>query len=134
MRARTALSATTLPAAALLAATALAGCAGVDRALDCARTATTVAGDIQDLQSTTTNIGQVSDPGRRHATVAALDKVQADLDKLGDRTADSGVSSAVSDLDTAVRNARTSAQNGETPDLTPVSKAAGHLTDVCTPG
>ncbi|MFG1805904.1 hypothetical protein [Streptomyces sp. NPDC049040] len=132
MHARTATA--TAGAAVLLAAAALTGCGGVDRALDCARTATTVAGDIQDLQSTATNIGQVSDPGRRHATVAALDKVHADLRNLGGRTDDSDLGSAISDLDTAVRDARASAAKGDTPDLHPVARAAGHLTDVCTPG
>ncbi|WP_329178678.1 hypothetical protein [Streptomyces sp. NBC_01477] len=135
MHARTALRTGTACTALLLAATAaLTGCDSVDRALDCARTAATVAGDLQDLQSTATNIGQVSDPTRRHATVAALDKVRADLKNLGDRTDDSDVGTAADDLDTAVRNARTSAAAGRNPDLRPVTRAAGHLTDICTPG
>jgi hypothetical protein len=121
-------------ALAALAGLVLTGCGGAQRALDCARTATTIAGDLQDLQSTATNVGQVSDPGRRKATVAALDKVRADLRKLDDRTDDSDVHAAVGDLDTAVRNARTSAQHGTAPDLGPVGSAAGHLTTACAPG
>jgi hypothetical protein len=121
-------------ALAAVAGLVLTGCGGAQRALDCAKTAATIAGDLQDLQSTATNIGQVSDPSRRKATVSALDKVRADLRGLDDRTDDSDVHAAVGNLDTAVRNARTSAQNGTRPDLKPVATAAGHLTTACAPG
>lgn len=123
-----------LPLAALLFAATLTACHGVTRALDCARTAATVAGDVQDLQSNATNIGQVSDPSRRKATVKALDKVQTDLDRIGDRRHDPDVSHAVSDLSASVRRARTSAADGHNPDLRPVGSAAGHLTAVCAQG
>ncbi|MEW1865913.1 hypothetical protein AB0399_37030 [Streptomyces sp. NPDC088194] len=123
-----------LPLAALLLAATLTACHGVTRALDCAKTAATVAGDVQDLQSNATNIGQVSDPSRRKATVKALDKVQTDLDRIGDRRHDPDVSHAVSDLSASVRRARTSAADGHNPDLRPVGSAAGHLTAVCAQG
>jgi hypothetical protein len=119
-------------AVAVLLASGLTACHGGTRALDCARTAATVAGDVQDLQSTATNIGQASDPGRRKATVAALDKVRNDLDRMGDRRHDPEVSRAVSDLSTSVREARTSAAHGDEPDLHPLTTATGHLTAVCT--
>lgn len=114
--------------AALLAATGLGltGCSSVNRALDCAKTAATVAGDIQDLQNSLTNAGP--------ATVDSLDRIQDDLNSLGDRTQDSDITRAVGDLETAVRDARTSAAAGKTPDLGPVTSAASGLTDVCTPG
>lgn len=118
-------------ALAAAAALGLTGCDGARRALDCAKTAATIAGDLQDLQSTATNIGQVSDPSRRKATVAALDKVRSDLRGLDDRTDDSDVHAAVGNLDTAIRNARASAAAGTTPDLKPVASAAGHLTTAC---
>jgi hypothetical protein len=113
---------------ALLAATGLglAGCSSVNRALDCAKTAATVAGDIQDLQNSLTNAGP--------ATVDSLDRIQDDLNGLGDRTNDADVNQAVTRLETAVRDARTSAAAGKTPDLRPVTSAASGLTDVCTPG
>jgi hypothetical protein len=117
-----------------LAAAALTGCNSVTRALDCAKSAATIAGDVQDLQSTATNIGQVSDASRRRATLDAFDKVQSDISSLGDRTDDSGVSDALGRLGTAVHGARTTAADGGTPDLRPVTDAAGNLTDVCTPG
>ncbi|WP_225849242.1 hypothetical protein [Streptomyces sp. HPF1205] len=121
-------------ALAAVAALGLTGCQGARRALDCAKTAATIAGDLQDLQSTATNVGQVSDPSRRQATVTALDKVRSDLKGLDDRTDDSDVHAAVDNLDTAVRNARASAAVGTTPDLKPVASAAGHLTTACASG
>ncbi|MBM9508800.1 hypothetical protein [Actinacidiphila acididurans] len=113
---------------------AVTACDSAQRAWDCAKTAATIAGDLQDLQSTATNIGQVSDPGRRQATVDALDKVRTDLRSLGDRGHDSDVTQAVDRLDAAVRTARTTAAAGRTPDLRPVGSAASHLTSACTPG
>jgi hypothetical protein len=129
-RTATLAAALTVPLACLV----LTGCAGVNRALDCAETAATVAGDIQDLQNAATNIGQVTDGSRRQATVSALDNVRADLKDLGGRTSDSDVTQAVADLDAAVRDARTSAAGGATPDLDPLVSAAARLTGVCTPG
>ena len=120
--------------AAVLLTAALGACNAADRALDCARTAATVAGDVQDLQSTATNIGQVSDPSRRKATVTALDKVQHDLSGLGGRGHDPDVRHAVDGLSASVRTARTTAADGRTPDLGPVASAASHLTAVCAPG
>ncbi|MEW2517743.1 hypothetical protein [Actinacidiphila alni] len=118
--------------ALLLTASVLVACDNVDRALDCAKTAASIAGDVQDLQNSATNIGQVSDANRRHDTRAALDKVQRDLKNLN--TDNAKVSKAVDDLDTAVRNARTAADDGRTPDLTPIGTAASHLTVTCAHG
>lgn len=118
-------------AALAVSGLAVTACDSAQRAWDCAKTATTIAGDLQDLQSTATNVGQISDPSRRKATVTALDKVRSDLKGLDDRTDDSDVHAAVGNLDTAIRNARASAAAGTTPDLKPVASAAGHLTTAC---
>lgn len=115
-----------------LCATALVSCDSVNRALDCAKTAASIAGDVQDLQNSATNIGQVSDAGRRRDTVDALDKVHSDLKKLD--PGDKDVRKAADNLDTAVSNARAAAADGRTPDLKPVTSAAGHLTGACTHG
>ena len=133
-RRRTATSTATAITVLVLAGT-LASCNnGVTRALDCARTAATVAGDIQDLQSNATNIGQVSDPSRRKATVKALDKVQTDLTGIGHRSKDRKVDQAVTNLSSSVSTARAGAADGKNPDLRPVVSAGAHLTAVCTPG
>jgi hypothetical protein len=132
-RRRTAVASTTA-VAVLLAGATLTACAGVHRAIDCAKTAASIAGDVQDLQNSATNVGQVSDASRRKDTVNALDKVDRDLKKLGGKKRGSDVDKAVDDLDTAVHNARTAADEGRTPDLKPVGSAASHLTGVCAKG
>ena len=126
--------ATTTAVAVLLGGAALTACDGVHRALDCARTAASIAGDVQDLQNSATNVGQVSDASRRKNTVNSLDKVERDLKKLGGKDRGKDVNKAVDDLDTAVHNARTAADQGKTPDLAPVGSAASHLTGVCAKG
>ncbi|WP_335977782.1 MULTISPECIES: hypothetical protein [Streptomycetaceae] len=133
--ARLPVPAAALPAAVLLLTAFLTtACQGAAaRALDCAKTAAAIAGDIQDLQSTATNVGQVSDAGRRKDTVSALDKVQKDLNRLGSGHG-SDVGHAASDLSTSVRHARTTAAGGHDPDLRPVASAAGRLTVVCAKG
>ena len=133
-RSRVAVLATATTAAVLLGSAALTACGGVNRAIDCAKTAASIAGDVQDLQNSATNVGQISDASRRTNTVNALDKVERDLKKLGGKNRDSDMDKAVDDLDTAVHNARTAADQGKTPDLKPVGSAASHLTGVCTRG
>lgn len=126
-------------AALALAAGATACDGAAARAWDCAKTAATIAGDVQDLESTATNIGQVSEDARRQDTVDALDKLQSDLDTIGRRDGDgnsdkdggSATKKAVSRLSDSVHTARDQAQDGRTPDLKPVASAAGHFTDVC---
>jgi hypothetical protein len=125
-------------AALVLAAGATACDGAAARAWDCAKTAATIAGDVQDLQSTATNIGQVSEAERRHDTVDALDRLQDDLDRIGKRDGggdgDGDTKKAVTRLSDSVRAARDQAADGRTPDLKPVASAAGHFTDVCAGG
>jgi hypothetical protein len=72
-----------------------------------------------------------NDPTQLDESLAAIDK---NLDKIGDKTDNADVSKAVDDLAKAVDNVRTSIENGdETPDISPVTDAAGELTKVCTP-
>jgi hypothetical protein len=54
--------------------------------------------------------------------------------EVGDQTDDADVNKAVDDLQKAVTNVRDAVKNGdETPDISPVTDAAGELTKVCTP-
>ncbi|MZD07859.1 hypothetical protein GTW43_22640 [Streptomyces sp. SID5785] len=116
-------------AAALIAAPAATGCSAVDKALDCVRTADTIADSVTDLQQAVANASD--DPTQADEALDAIDK---NLDEIGDRTDDTDVSAAVDDLGKAVGNVRTAIKNGdETPDITPVTDAAGELTKVCTP-
>ncbi|MEV1020822.1 hypothetical protein [Streptomyces sp. NPDC050264] len=115
--------------AALIAVPAAAGCSAVDKALDCVQTADAIADSVTDLQQAVENAA--NDPGQADEALASIDK---NLDKIGDRTDNADVSKAVDDLNTAVGNVRTAVKNGdETPDIAPVTDAAGELTKVCTP-
>ncbi|MER6462252.1 hypothetical protein ACWC4D_33020 [Streptomyces sp. NPDC001288] len=122
----TAIAAVTATAALTLG---LTGCDAVDKALDCVQTADSIADSVTDLQQAVENAAD--DPTR---TDASLDSIQSNLGKIGDKTDDADVNKAVDDLDRAVDNVRTALRNGDsTPDVTPVTDAAGELTKVCTP-
>ncbi|MFF3988954.1 hypothetical protein ACFY0B_30745 [Streptomyces sp. NPDC001797] len=112
-----------------LTAALLAGCGSVNTALDCVRTADSIADGVTALQQAVENAA--NDPTR---TDAALYSIQQNLRKIGDRTDDTDVNKAVDHLQKAVDNVRTAVRNGDsTPDVTPVTDAAGELTKVCTP-
>ncbi|MEU2339706.1 hypothetical protein ABZ608_40270 [Streptomyces sp. NPDC013172] len=112
-----------------LAAALLTGCGTVDTALDCVQTADSIADGVTGLQQAVENAAD--DPTR---TDASLDAIQRNLKKIGDRTDDTDVNKAVDDLQRAVDNVRAEIRNGDaTPDVTPVTDAAGELTKVCTP-
>ncbi|WP_430479414.1 hypothetical protein ACQZM9_22885 [Streptomyces sp. P11-1] len=116
-------------AAALLTLTTAAGCAGLDKALDCVRTADAIATSVGNLQravsSASEDITQASE---------ALDEIDRELKNLGDTTDDADLSKAVDDLKAGVTNVRESIEKGDaTPDITPVTDAAGEIGKVCTP-
>ncbi|MFE7435563.1 hypothetical protein ACIPH4_14120 [Streptomyces tendae] len=119
----------TATAVATVATIALtAGCDAVDKALDCVRTADAIADSVTELQQAVEN---ADDPTQWDESLNSIDK---NLDKIGDQTDNTDVNKAVDDLGKAVDNVRTSVENGdETPDLSPVTDAAGELTKVCTP-
>ncbi|WP_405919570.1 hypothetical protein [Streptomyces longwoodensis] len=126
-RRRTAI-ATALAAVALTTVVAT-GCDAVDKALDCVQTADTIADGVTRLQQAVENAS--NDPTQIDESLQTID---TDLDRIGDRTDDTDVNKAVDDLQRAVDNVRTAVRNGDrTPDISPVTDAAGELTKVCTP-
>ncbi|WP_055695353.1 hypothetical protein, partial [Streptomyces prasinopilosus] len=120
--------------AAALAAVALTtalttGCGAVDKALDCVRTADAIAGSVTELQQAVENASNDATQLEE-----SLDSIDQNLGEIGERTDNADVGKAVDDLDKAIGNVRTSVQDGDTtPDLGPVTAAAGELTKVCTP-
>ncbi|MDT0613012.1 hypothetical protein [Streptomyces lancefieldiae] len=125
---RTAATAATVAAVALTAGLTT-GCDAVDKALDCVRTADAIADSVTALQQAVENAS--NDPTQLEESLNSIDK---NLDKIGDQTDNTDVNKAVDDLGKAVDNVRTSVENGDkTPDLSPVTDAAGELTKVCTP-
>ncbi|MER6572509.1 hypothetical protein ABT288_41670 [Streptomyces sp. NPDC001093] len=121
---------TAVAAVALAAFTAglTTGCDAVNKALDCVQTADSIADSVTDLQQAVENAA--NDPTQAGRSLDAIDK---NLDKIGDRTDNADVNKAVDDLRKAVGNVRTAIRNGDrTPDVNPVTDAAGELTKVCT--
>ncbi|MFF0226176.1 hypothetical protein [Streptomyces sp. NPDC004629] len=116
--------------AAVALTTGLAtGCDAVDKALDCVRTADAIADSVTELQQAAENAA--TDPTRADE---ALDAIEKNLTKIGDKTDDVDVNKAVDDLGEAVAGVRTAIKNGDSaPDIGPVTDAAGELTKVCTP-
>ncbi|AGK77446.1 hypothetical protein ACTFBT_14165 [Streptomyces microflavus] len=116
-------------AAAVLTLTTAVGCAGLDKALDCVRTADAIATSVGNLQqavsSASEDITQASE---------ALDDIDRELKKLDDTTDNADLSKAVDDLQAGVTNVRESIESGDaTPDITPVTNAATEIGKVCTP-
>ncbi|MFJ7771421.1 hypothetical protein ACIQ1J_24220 [Streptomyces sp. NPDC097107] len=125
---RTTVTAATVAAVALTAGLAT-GCDAVDKALDCVQAADAIADSVTALQQAVENAS--NDPAQLEESLNSIDK---NLDKIGDKTDNADVNTAVDDLGKAVENVRTSVENGDnTPDLSPVTDAAGELTKVCTP-
>jgi predicted nucleic acid-binding Zn-ribbon protein len=115
--------------AALVVLPAAVGCDAVSKALDCVQTADAIADSVTDLQQAVENAA--NDPTQ---TGESLTAIENNLDKIGDKTDNADVNKAVDDLQKAVGNVRTAVKNGDdTPDISPVTDAAGELTKVCTP-
>ncbi|MFG2634280.1 hypothetical protein ACGFX8_10080 [Streptomyces sp. NPDC048362] len=115
-------------AAAALSVGLTTGCDAVNKALDCVQTADTIADGVTDLQQAVESAA--NDPTRADAS---LDSIEKNLAKIGGKTDDTDVNKAVDNLRTAVGNVRTAIKDGDsTPDVSPVTDAAGELTKVCT--
>ncbi|MEU8506086.1 hypothetical protein AB0C40_15485 [Streptomyces brevispora] len=124
-RHRTALAITT----ALLAITAAAGCGAIDKAMDCVQTADAIATSVNNLQQAVSNASD--DPSQASE---ALDDIEKELAKLGDKTDNADLSKDVDHLRSGVGNVRDSIDKGDTtPDITPVTDAAKEIGKVCTP-
>ncbi|MFI5871973.1 hypothetical protein ACIBAH_05930 [Streptomyces sp. NPDC051445] len=127
-RRRTLIAAATA-AVALTVGLTVTGCDAVNKALDCVQTADSIADSVTDLQQAVENAA--NDPTQ---TQESLTSIENNLDKIGDKTDNADVNKAVDDLRAAVTNVRTAVESGDnTPDLSPVTDAAGELTKVCTP-
>jgi hypothetical protein len=116
-------------AAVAVAAPFITACSAVDKALDCAQTAVAISNSVEDLERA------ASDAAENPADAqAALDRIDKNLDDLRDKTDNADIGRAVDDLTQGVNDVRKSIEQGENPDITPVTSAAGELTNVCSPG
>ncbi|MFF3457965.1 hypothetical protein ACFYXH_27305 [Streptomyces sp. NPDC002730] len=129
MPARRRLAALTLATAALVVPITV-GCGAIDKALDCVETADAIATSVDKLQQAVSSAAD--DPTKARQ---ALDDIDKELKSLGDKTDNADLSKAVDDLNAGVANVRKSIEGGDnTPDITPITKAAGEVGKVCTPG
>ncbi|MFJ5030889.1 hypothetical protein ACIQB5_22735 [Streptomyces sp. NPDC088560] len=104
------------------------GCDSVGKALDCVHTADSIADSVTGLQQAVENAA--NDPTQADDSLNSIEK---NLDRIGDKTDHADVNKAVDDVKKAVGDVRTAIRNGDrTPDVSPVTDAAGELTKVCT--
>ena len=116
--------------AAVLTVPALTSCDAISTAMDCANTAVAVTDGANDLQQAVSQAGNSPQDAQK-----ALDQIEQNLKKIGDRTDNADLGKAIDSMNTAVKNVRTSLENGNTaPDIKPVADAASELTKVCTSG
>ncbi|MFI7414605.1 hypothetical protein ACIBU0_38785 [Streptomyces sp. NPDC049627] len=126
-RSRIAIAAAAIAAVGLTAGLTT-GCDAVNKALDCVQTADAIADSVTELQQAVENAS--NDPTQLEESLTSIDN---NLDKIGDKTDNADVNKAVDDLQQAVTNVRDAIKSGdETPDISPVTDAAGELTKVCT--
>ncbi|MYV71588.1 hypothetical protein GT043_37835 [Streptomyces sp. SID2131] len=110
--------------------TVLSGCSALDTALDCVRTADAIATSVGNLQQAVSNAS--NDPTQIEES---LTSISTELGNLKNTTDDADLSKAVDDLTKGVDSVRAAVKNGDTtPDITPITDAAGEVTKVCTPG
>ncbi|MER5732312.1 hypothetical protein ABT084_28935 [Streptomyces sp. NPDC002138] len=116
--------------AVALAVPALTSCDAISTAMDCANTAVAITDGANDLQQAVSQAGNSPQDAQN-----ALNQIEQNLKKVGDKTGNADLGKAVDSMTTAVKNVRTSIQNGNNaPDITPVADAAKEISKVCTPG
>ncbi|PSJ26113.1 hypothetical protein B7P34_24520 [Streptosporangium nondiastaticum] len=116
-----------LAAAALVAVPLAAGCSTAQKAVDCARLGIEISDDVDDLQRSVTDTASDTDNANK-----ILDNLEKDTKKLKDKSSNVDVGKALDHLQKAVGNVRDALRDDKTPDLTPVTDAAGELSKVCT--
>ncbi|MFG2137128.1 hypothetical protein [Streptomyces sp. NPDC048650] len=115
--------------AAALAIPLLSACSAVNKAMDCANTATAVVDGVDKLQKAVGN--SLDDPQQAEQ---ALDDIDRRLKKVRDSAGDAELAKAVDRMNTGITKARKDIKSDRAPDLTPLTDAAGDMTRICTPG
>ncbi|MEU1671316.1 hypothetical protein ABZ752_04690 [Streptomyces roseifaciens] len=116
-----------LAAAALVAVPLAAGCSTAQKAVDCARLGIEISNDVDDLQRSVTDTATDTDNAGK-----ILDNLEKDTKKLKDKTSNVDVGKALDHLQKAVGNVRDALRDDKTPDLAPLTDAAGELSKMCT--
>ncbi|MFB7635142.1 hypothetical protein ACFC0M_29895 [Streptomyces sp. NPDC056149] len=126
---RPAAQALAVAAVLALATPALAACSAVQKAVDCAKTATAVVNGVDKLNKAADRA--LDDPEEANR---ALDALDADLKKLSASAHDPELREAVGKMNGGIKEARTAVENNKAPNLAPIGEAASRITAVCTPG
>jgi hypothetical protein len=135
MAARTARTRRTAPTAlAVLAATALAipllsSCGAIQKATDCAKTATSVVNAVDKLQQAADNA--LTDP---QESEQALDNIDKNLQKLSKDANDPELSKAIDKTNKGIKDARKALADNKAPDIQPIVDGTSEMTKICTPG
>ncbi|MFE1176699.1 hypothetical protein [Streptomyces sp. NPDC058773] len=116
-------------AAATLAIPLLSGCGAVQKAMDCANTASSVVDAVDKLQQAADNA--VSEPQK---TEQALDDIDKNLRKLSKESSDADLSKAIDKTNEGIKAARKDLDNNKAPDIQPIVDGTGEMTKICTPG
>ncbi|MFI9111424.1 hypothetical protein [Streptomyces venezuelae] len=110
--------------------TVLSGCGALDTAMDCVKTADAIATSVSKLQQAVSNASNDATQIEE-----SLNSISTELGNLKNTTDNADLAKAVDDLTKGVDTVRTAVKNGDaTPDITPITDAAGEVTKVCTPG
>ncbi|KUL35713.1 hypothetical protein ADL22_26290 [Streptomyces sp. NRRL F-4489] len=128
LRRRTATALTALAAAAL-AIPALSACSAVQKAMDCAKTATAVVDGVDKLQKAAGHA--LDDP---QETNKALDDLDTKLQQLSKSAHDPELSKAVDAMNQGIKDARRDIDANKAPNLKPLADATSRITAQCTPG
>ncbi|MEU2505510.1 hypothetical protein ABZ621_12430 [Streptomyces sp. NPDC007863] len=107
----------------------MTGCGALDKAMDCVKTADAIATSVGKLQQAVSNasndVTQIEE---------SLNSISTELGNLKNTTDNADLSKAVDDLTKGVETVRTAVKDGDTtPDITPITDAAGEIGKVCTP-
>ncbi|MGW3008917.1 hypothetical protein ACWC9R_08755 [Streptomyces sp. NPDC001219] len=116
-------------AAATLAIPLLSGCGAVQKAMDCANTASSVVDAVDKLQKAADNA--VNDPQKAQQ---ALDDIDANLRKLSKDATDPELSKAIDKTNDGIKAARKDLDSNKAPDIQPIVDGTGEMTKICTPG
>lgn len=115
--------------ATALAIPALSACSAVNKAVNCANTASAVVDAVDKLQQATGNT--LDDPQKAEQ---ALDDIDRNLKKARDSSSDPDLAKAIDKMNTGIKDARKDIKDAKAPDLQPITDAAGEMTKICTPG
>lgn len=116
-------------AAATLAIPLLSACGAVQKAMDCAKTATSVVNAVDKLQQAADNA--LTDP---QESEQALDNIDKNLRKLSDEANDPALSKAVDKTNKGIKDARKALKDNKAPDIQPIVDGTSEMTKICTPG